>query len=449
MRVVIIGAGDLGRTIAEWLSRENHDVIIVDQEEKALALLRNMPDVLAFCGDGTHPALARQPDLSGADLWVAVTNRDETNILSCLLAKKQGVPATMACLRDPKFVEENPEEWKESFGIDEILCPDRLMAEEIARLLMMPAALNVEDFAEGKVRMYETVIPKGSSYVDRPLKELSLPSSVLVAMIGREGKVLIPHGEDVLHPFDRVYFVGMAEDISQISEDGAPLWTKKAEKVMIVGAGKTTQVLAPLLESAGMSLKVIDKNKKRCEDMAEKIHGKVLWGDGSDMDFLEREGAAEADAVICTTKEEQLNLLMALLAKHLGAGRTIVRVVKSVYAELMARTGVDVTLSPRLLVAGTVLGYVRQHGVVSVTLLESAKVEAIETRLLSGAPLDGCPLKQVHLPKELLLCAYVRDGHTFIPKGDTTLLAGDRVIFLTPSDRSDDVWKYFKGRDLS
>lgn len=203
-----------------------------------------------------------------------------------------------------------------------------------------------------------------------------------------------------------------------------------------------------MLEKQGISVKVIDNNEDHCQQMVERLKkGMVLLGDGTDMDMLTQEGVSEADTVICTTKDERLNLMMALLAKHLGAGQTMVRVTRTEYIALMQQVGIDIVLSTRLLAAGEVLTFVRSGNVVSVSLLEGARAEALEIVIPEGSKAAGKPLMKANLPKSCLVGAYVRDGRVYIPDGHSVLAAGDSVILIAEADRAQDVISYFKGRD--
>lgn len=447
MRIVILGAGQLGYTIAELLSNEKHDVVVADADEENLSHVRDSLDVLTVLANGTSPDFTRDPDIRKASVFVAVTEMDEVNILASMLAKKNGIPHTIARIRDPKFLQESTEYLQENFDIDLILSPELVTAKEIRRILMTPAALNVEDFANGSVRLYETRIQRKSPYVHIPFKDLELPDNILAAMIFRDHQMIIPHGNDCLLPYDNAYFIGAPEDIQKFSHHVAESSTKQIRKAIIIGAGRTGSALAPLLEEDGVDLKVIDIDEDRCHRISSKLEkSMVLCGDGTDIDLLTQEGISEADVVICTTKDEQLNLLTALLAKHLGAKKTIVRVTRAEYVDLMTQVGVDIALSVRLLAAGEVLSYVRSRSVVSVSLLESAQVEAMEIILESGAPAEGVPLMKANLPVECLVGAYVRNGIPHIPDGHSVLAAGDRVIILMRASYAAKVLPYFKGR---
>lgn len=217
---------------------------------------------------------------------------------------------------------------------------------------------------------------------------------------------------------------------------------------MIIGAGRTGRFLAPMLEEQGLFVKVIEKNKDRCQLIAQKLeNGIVLCGDGTDIDLLTEEGIAEADVVICITEDDKLNLLLALMAKHLGAKKTIVRVARNEYVELMEKVGVDIVLSSRLLSSGEVLRFVRKGGIVSVSLLEGAKAEALEIILPDDCEVIGKSLKDIKLPRACLVCAVVHDNEAIVPNGNTVLYAGDRIIIFVKSEFVKRVMPFLKVED--
>lgn len=448
MRIVVIGAGHLGYIISELLSNEGYDVIVVDSDAEKLESVRTSLDVLTIHADGTSPSFMRSSDVRGSDLVVAVTAMDEVNIIACILAKKNGIPHTIARIRDPKFLSEPVDYIRENFDIDLVLSPELITAREISRLIMTPSAINVEDFAGGKVRLLETKISPHSPLAHRELKDITLPPQVLAALILRDHHMIIPHGNDRILPLDYVYFLGNPDSLKEISAHGHAKYQRRTKKALIIGAGRTGQTLAPMLEKQGISVKVIDNNEEHCRRTAEKLKkGLVLCGDGTDIDLLTQEGVSEADTAICTTKDERLNLMMALLARHLGARQTIVRVTRTEYISLMQQVGIDIVLSTRLLAAGEVLAFVRRGSVVSVSLLEGAKVQALEIILPEGSRAAGKPLMKVGVPKSCLVGAYVRNGEAHIPDGHSVLEAGDTVILIAEADKAQRIISYIKGRD--
>lgn len=233
----------------------------------------------------------RSRDASKSDLLVAVTAMDEVNIIACMLAKKNGIPHTIARIRDPKFLSEPVDYIKENFDIDLVLSPELITAREISRLVMTPSAINVEDFAKGRVRLLEMKLSPRSPFAHKELKDITLPPSVLIALILRDHHMIIPHGSDRLLPLDNVYFLGNPESLAEISSHGHAKYQRRTKKALIIGAGRTGQALAPMLEKQGISVKVIDNNEDHCQQMVERLKkGMVLCGDGTDMDMLTQEG---------------------------------------------------------------------------------------------------------------------------------------------------------------
>ncbi|BEU86812.1 Trk system potassium transporter TrkA [Selenomonas sp. TAMA-11512] len=448
MKVVIVGAGKMGYTIASLLSNEDFDVILVDMDADRLEAAKHTLDVLTITASGTNPGLFEDPDIKGADLLIASTLSDETNMVICTFAKKSGITHTIARIRDIEFVTEGGVFVKEMFGIDQMLNPELITAQEAYRILMTPAALDVEDFADGKVRLYETRVKKESPYIGIPFKDLRLPEGVLAGIIFRDHRLIIPHGSDSLQHRDNAYFIGTSEAIKSFSSNFVQRNARKLKRVMIIGAGRTGRALAKMLDMAGVEVKIFDTDRDRCRAVSEKLtHGMAICGDGTDMDLLTEEGIEAADVVVALTDDDKLNLMLALLSKHLGADKTAVRVTRSEYVELMKKVGVDIVLSSRLLAASEALAFARRGGVVQVSFLEGAKAEAVEVIVGEGAPVAGVPLMAARLPKECLVCAYVRGAEVTIPNGATVLIPGDRAVLFIDTKCSQQVMKYFKGRE--
>ena len=444
LRIVIVGIGKLGYSIAERLSEEGHDVVVVDNFADRLETAKRSLDVLTLTANGSSPITMTNPDVQGADMLIATTDIDEVNMISCILAKKHGIKHTVARIRDMEFMSEAKEYLKKNFDIDLMLNPELITALEINRILMTPAALNVEDFADGRVRLFETKIHSDSRLANIPLKDLDMPKSILAAMIFRAHRMIIPHGDDKMLPGDNAYFVGSTQDIEHFSKKLVKRKTSKVRRVVIIGAGRTGRFLAPMLDRQGVLVKIIDLDRSRLRLVAEKLHrGFPIHGDGTNLDLLREEGIKDAEVLIALTDDDRLNLMLALLAKNQGVERTIVQVARTEYIDLMEQVGVDTALSSRMLSTSEVMAFVRQGGVVSVSFLEGNKAEAIEVIVQDKAPATGKPLKNAGLPKECLVCAYVRDTEAFIPNGDTVLLPGDRVILLLRTNFVQKVVPYF------
>ena len=446
MRIVIVGAGKLGYSIAELLSQEEYDIVVIDKEEKQLGNIKENLDVLTIAANGSSPITMDNPDVQGADMLIAVTGRDEVDVVCCILAKKHGIVHTVARIRDMQFMSEAKEYLKANFDIDLMLNPEYITAMEINRILMVPAALNVEDFAEGRVRLFETKVRRKSPLANIPLKDLDIPKSILAAMIFRDHRMIVPHGDDCLMAHDNVYFVGETGAIENFSKNLVRSDARKVSRAVIIGAGRAGRFTARELDKQDVQVKIFDTNRERCRLIAAKLSGAsmAINADGTNLELLQSEGVADADVMICLTGDDKLNLLLALMGRHMGVKKTIVKVDRYDYIELMEKVGVDIVLSSRVLAASEVLAFVRRGGIVSVSLLEGAKAEAIEVVVQAGARVSGKKLMDAALPRECLVCGYVRGNETFVPNGHTVLEPGDRAIIIVKVKHSKNVLKYFQ-----
>ena len=431
MRVIIIGAGKVGYKLAEKLSQENYEVLVIEQNEDRRKILQENLDVLVSGGNGASPRVLADAGIIHTDLLIAVTDQDEVNMLACMVGKRAGVARTIARVRSPEYVQKDQALFREWMGIDLLINPEMVTALEILQILKTPAALDVEEFAEGLVRLLEVKLRMDSPFANIPLKNLSLPAKILVVGILRQDKMIIPNGNDQLLPDDHVFFIGDHDAIIDFESNFTTKRTK-VERVMIIGAGRVGRNLAVLLEQNGISVKIIDRDPERCDATACLLNqGIVLHGDGTDLDLLTQEGAGEADAIVCLTNDDKLNLLVALLAKRLGAKRTFVRVGRSEYAFIMQQVGIDVALSPQIITAGAILRFIRQGDLVSLMLFEGAKAEAMEVIVPINARIIGKPLHKVNFPPQALIGMVVRDGTAMIPDGNTVLQAKDRAVIFT------------------
>lgn len=447
MRIIIAGAGKLGYSIAQLLTEGQFDVVLIESDAKRKELVQNSLNLMAIEANSCNPITFEDPDVRDADVMIACTDSDEVNMITCLMAKKYGIKHTVARIRNVDYAVHAAEMLQNDMKIDLVINPERITATEINNILMTPSALNVDDFADGKVRMFETKVKADSHIVGVSLKDLQLPQDILVAMVFRRHKMIIPRGDYVAEPGDNIYFVGKSDAIRDFEEEFSNTY-EQLQRVLIIGAGRTGRFLSVMLEQQGIQVKVIERDKERCQLLATQLkRGLVLWGDGTDIDLLKEEGVAESDVVICLTEDDKLNLLLAQLAKHLGAPKTIVRVARNEYIELMEKVGVDVVLSSRLLSAGEVLRFVRKGGVLSVSLLEGAQAEAIEMIVGHNSEVDGRALRDLDLPRESLICACVRHNEAYIPNGNTVLMANDRVILFVKSEYTKKAVSMFDARE--
>ena len=444
MKIVIVGAGKLGYSIAELLAQEDHEVTVTDSDKEQLVEVENTLDALTIFHDGGIISLFDDPNIQSADMLIAVTGADETNAALCALAKSYGIQNTVARVRE-EITDEQKRHLMETLKIDLVLNPELLAAREIHRVLMTPDALNIAEFAHGKIRLFETKITKRSKVLGKTLKEVELPQGVLAGMIFRGQRMIIPHGDYSFGLHDNAYFIGIPEEIEKFSKSFTEQKAKHIERAMIIGAGRAGRLLAKMLDLSGVRVKLIDTDESRLQMISADFKNSLaILGDGANIDLLIEEEAASADTFIAITDDDKQNLILALLAKHLNVPHTVVRVYRTEYEALMEKVGVNYAVSARHLAASEVMTFARQGAVKKVSYLEGARAEAVEIIVAEGAKVAGIPLMKAALPRECLVCAFVRKNEAHIPRGNTILEAGDRVIVFLESGASNKVMEYFK-----
>lgn len=447
MKIVLIGAGKVGYTLAQRLSEDNHDVIVIEQDAERIEVLRKYLEVLVVEGNGANPDLLESIGMSDTELFVAVTDADEVNLLACYVAKQLGATQTIARVRANEYINGKRTDVLTDLGLTLVINPEMVTAHEILQILKTPNVLDVESFANGKARLIEIKAQDNQSLLNRKIRDLDLPEKILVVGILRHGRMIIPNGDDLILPLDNIFFLGASASIQEIETNlTTQNRTHETQNILLVGAGLIGRNLAVLLENENYHVKVIDKDLERCERLAEIVEKTiVIHGDGTDVDLLRSEEIEDSDVIVCLTDDDKLNLLVALMAKHFGVAKAFVRVGRPEYIPLMEQVGVDVVFSPRLVTSTEILRQIRKGELLTVSSFENSKAEALELELSIKNPLVGRMLSQVNIPGSSLLGAVVRGEETIVPNGATVCQEGDRiVIFTLPEDR-DAVLEFMKG----
>ncbi len=446
MKIVVVGAGKVGYSLAQRLAQDQHDVYVIEKNGDRIKNLENSLDVNLVQGNGSSISLLQEIGIADMGMLIAVTDSDEVNMLACMLGKAAGIPKTIARVRDNEYDSGTNASIRERLGIDLFINPEMVTAQEIYKVLKTPAALDVEDFASGAVRLVEFKIRNNLNVTGIPLRKLELPPNVLVVGIMRGGEMIIPHGESTLEYLDNVFFLGAKESIDQVE-----VWlnevSRPTQRVVIIGAGLIGRNLTLLLEADGYDVKVIEKDLDRCEQLAALVSRSiVIHGDGTDIDLLQAEEISDNDVIICLTDDDKLNLLVALLAKHLGVPKTFVRVGRLEYITLMEQVGIDVVFSPRLLTSGQILRLIREgENLINIFTFEGSKAEAIEISITNRSNLMNQYLKDLKFPGKSLVGAVVRDNRTIVPKGDTQLMEGDHIVIFTLPEYVNKLLTYVSG----
>ena len=430
MRVVIIGAGEVGFNAARLLSQEGHRVVVVDGDESVVERTGQQLDALVVHGNGASPKVLRGAGIENSDLLVAATSTDEVNIVACLAAKAQGVPRTVARLHNPDYHDPEAPFAQDLLGIDFVIRTEQMAAKEIREALMVPGAVNVETFAGASIEVAEVVLKGGSPAVGCPVREVRLPGRSLIVGVVRRGEALVPKGDTVLEARDHVFLIYERQNASgvvgAVAKDESPV-----RNVMILGGEGIGLPLALSLEEVGIAVKVVEKEAARARYVASRLKkGLVLHDEGVSREFLLQERVDRADAFVAVTGDDRTNLLAAMNARQLGAGLTVAGVSRAEFAPLSEALGVDISVSPRLLAAGAILRFVRKGQVAAVTLLESG-AQVIEVHVPEGCPVAGRPLARVAFPEGAIVGAVSRDGEVIIPSGKDVLRPGDKAVVFT------------------
>ena len=434
MKIVIVGAGEVGYHIAGRLALENQDVVVIDKSETALQRISDNLDVQVIQGSGGSPVILRRAGIQEAEILLAVTDSDETNLVACLVADALS-PNTkkLARLRDVDY-----DDFHETFQtgaprIKTIINPEVEVVRTIDRLMSVPGAVDVSDFADGRVKLIGVRMSEKTPLCGVHLHKL--PDTIgrgklLVAAVIRNEKLIIPRGDDQLLANDLVYLFSETDKL----EETLALFQIRSEPIrnaLIVGGGRVGTRLAILMESRSIHAKIIEKDEARAHELAKKLNNvMVLHGDGSDQQLLSEENIAGMDVVITLTNDEETNILTSLMARRMGARQVITKVNKFSYFPVMLAIGLEQVVNTRLSAINTIIQFIRQGKVLSAVSLKDEQAEVLEAIAMETSDIVDKPIHKVGFPKGSLVTAIFRNDKVIIPTGDSVIKVGDRVIIF-------------------
>lgn len=434
MKVVIIGAGEVGFHIAGRLALENKDVVVIDRDAAALKRVAEAIDVQTICGSGSSPAILEEAGIRGAEIMLSVTDSDEVNLIACLMGELLS-PAIkkLARLRGADFDPYHDTFKLNAPHIDTVINPEIEVVKTIERLMDVPGAVDVGEFGDGLIDFVGVRMEHDSRLIGARLADL--PSMLetdrpLIAAIVRDDRLIIPKGHNHLRAGDLVYFISeeknLLKHLSIFGKHVDPI-----KRVLIVGGGRIGYRLARRLESRALSCKIIEKRSEQCDFLAENLEKAiVLHGDGSDQNLLVEENIHDTDLVVTLTSDEETNILISLLCKRLGAAKTITQISKFSYFPLMATIGIEQVVSPRLSAINTILQHIRRGKVLSAVSLKGEEGEVLEAVALQTSDIVSKPLKNITFPKGSMVAAIIRKKTVIIPDGDSIIEPEDRIIIF-------------------
>lgn len=436
MHIVVVGAGEVGEYVAERLSRQGHDVAVVERDRRRLEQVQERLDVLGVAGNGASPDVLDDAGIDKAKLLVAVTNSDEVNLLASLLGKQAGVEATIVRLEQADHRES--EGLKDAMGVDLVIDPDLETAGEIIELLEFPGVSEVAQMAGGEVVIIGARLPAHANAVGKTLQQIALEHEpnweFLFGVITRGDETVIPRGNYQLQAHDHVRVVCKRRAREQLLSL-LGLQQDLARRVMLLGGGRTAELVARALQARGAKVTIVERNRERAEELAVGLdRATIIHGEITDSDLLAEEGIDSADAVIALTGEDDANILACLFARSSGARETIAVVHRLSLLPLLHEVGIDVALSPRTASASAVLRFVRGGAVSKVATFLEGEAEVLEVEVKKGTVADGGMVAEMHLPKDVLIGAIVRDGKAQIARGRSTLRANDHLIIFAMPD---------------
>jgi trk system potassium uptake protein TrkA len=435
VRIVIIGAGEVGYHISEHLALENKNVTIIDTDAAALRRVSEHSDVQVVHGSGSSPETLLEAGIAEAEIMLAVTNSDEANLVACMMTDILS-PTTrkLARLRGAGFDNYHEHFKTHSPHIDTVINPEIEVVDTIDLLMSVPGAVDVHEFADGKVKFVGVTLDHGSPLDGERLIDLAKRLGAkrpLIAGMVRDEQVIIPQGKDHLRAGDIVYFIAeestLMDTLAEFGKTAEPV-----RRVLIIGGGRLGFRLAHRLETGAVYTKIVERDADRCIELAETLNrAVVLNGDGSDQSLLAEENIAETDVVVTLTDDEETNILASLLAKRLGARKTITKISKFSYFPLMSAIGLNQVVSPRLSAINSILQHVRRGKVLSAISIKGEQAEIIEAVAMETSDIVSRPLKDIDFPKGVLVVAIIREEDVIVPTGNSIIEPGDRIIIFS------------------
>jgi len=444
MRIVVLGAGTVGSSIASVLCHEKHSVTVVDNDPAHARRVNDELDVRVVTGSAAQSSVLFQAEVLGSDLCLAVTGDDEVNLVAASMAKAMGARRTVARVYAPVFRDLSTFDYQRHFQIDRLLSMEHLSAMELAREIRHPGAIAVENFARGELEMQDLAVTKETSAVGVALKDLKLPAGVRIGSIARNGKMTIARAGDHVALGDRITLIGTREDIDDVKEKFQKEPPPK-QGVVIAGGGETGYHLAQVLEGRRFAVLLIEKDRQRCEFLAAHLkYTTVVNADAQRRVTLEEERIGSADVFVACTGDDEDSIMACVEARELGA-KTIMSIVsRPDYANVVGKLGIDHAVSPRDVIARQVLGFLNTGAVITRTpLAEEAGIEILEIEVVEGAPATEHVLAALDLPPQCLIGAVIRESYVMVPGADDRFAPGDTVVALVEISAVEQTLKMF------
>lgn len=438
LKIIIVGCGKVGANLVDQLSKEGHDITVIDKKAEKIQDITNTYDVMGLVGNGASYSTQMEAGIEETDLIIAVTDSDELNLLCCTVAKRVGKCAAIARVRTPDYSEETGY-LREQLGLALIINPELEAAREVARILYLPTALEVNSFAHGQAELVKFKVPEGNLLNGLSLAYLgkNITNDILICAVERNGVVYMPNGDFVLQSGDVVSFVSerhIARDfLKQIG-----LATRQVKDTMIIGASKAAYYLAKELLNMGISVKIIEKEKENCESLSVKLPKAIIInGDGTDPDILKEEGIETVQSFIPLTGIDEENIMLTLYAKQVSKAKVVTKINRVNYKQVINNLDLGSLVYPKYITSEAIIAYVRAKknsmgsNIETLYHMFDSRVEAIEFIVEENSKVSGVPIKDLKLKKDVLISFINHNGHIIIPTGNDEIEDGDTVMIVT------------------
>lgn len=445
MKIIIVGAGKVGRALAIELSRENNDITVIDRREEVVQELSDVYDLMGIAGNGASYSVQMEAGIRRAELLIAVTGSDELNLLCCLIAKKAGNCHTIARVRNPEYSTELSF-IKEELGLAMVINPEFTAAREISRVLKFPSAVEVNSFPKSRVDLLKFRVSEQSSLSGRKLSELfSNMPNILICAIERGDEVIIPDGNSVLQARDLVTIVGTTSEANEFFRR-CGIVSNQVKSIMIVGGSSISYYLAQMLLAAGIRVKLIEKDQKRCEQLSEALpKATVVYGDGTNRGLLIEEKVDKYQSFAALTNMDEENILISLFARKTGNMKLITKINRPVFDEVIKELDLDTVIHPSDITTEHIVRYVRSMKNASGSNVETlhkiinGKAEALEFLIRGKSRVTETPLRDMKIRKGILIASISRKGKAIIPGGSDVIKEGDGVVVITQISGLNDI----------
>lgn len=443
---MIVGAGLVGQYLCEKFSVEGQEVILIDSDKEKLQRIERELNILTVHGSGASARTLAEAGIARTDMFIAVTDSDEVNLVSCIMSRQYDIATRIARVRNEEFLTPGLTQNEEALGIDLIISPDWAMAEVIMQLTRVSEAFYTAEFADGRILLLGYQVQKNNPFVGLTLFELKHHQATrhfVITAITREGKTIIPHGDTTIMAGDKIYLMIPSDEMAEI-EQIFNVTSHLPDKVFIIGGSDIGYMVARQLEELNVNVKIVEADKERCDFLSENLgHTIVLNFDGLDAHDLLEEGIEFADLVIAVTGSDTTNILSSLLAKHHGAKRCITKITHHDFMPMLGKLGIDVALSPRQVAADMILRYVRRGSVISITTILDTDAEVMEITVPEHKNFDQVPIKDLTCPPGLIIGAVVRDNKVFVPSGGSVIRPGDNLVTFFRQETAKEVENFF------